>query len=265
MAVSLAMLPLLPKARLSPKAIKADYQQRWNVQLAPDDGQAEKDQIAFSVGDDHVIIALMRAPIPWSELEGPCATSILWPKAAEELKPHSGHLIVTVLRRDDDPIASSRMLTQACVSVLATCAEAPGVYWGNATLLVPSKLFQEFATEIMPSTPPIHIWVDFRVGPTGNGTSSGFTTGMRALGHMEFETENATDSPGELRERFTALADYVLENGPVINDRDTIGEDENAQIRAVYAPSAFGHKETVMRLEYLPTAKAAAPKKRGWW
>ena len=63
----------------------------------------------------------MRGPIPWSDLEGPCATSILWPKAAEELRPHTGHLIVTVLRQDDDPLEGSRMLTRACTSVLATC------------------------------------------------------------------------------------------------------------------------------------------------
>jgi hypothetical protein len=265
LAVALAFIPLQPKAKLSPSAIKADFQKRWSVQLGPEQGKPEKDQISFSVGNDHVIIALMRVPFPQSDLEGPIATSVLWPKAAEELKGHTGHLIVTVLRQSDDPVDDSRMLTRVCTSVLATCPEAPGVYWGNATLLVPSKIFQEFATEIMPGMAPLHIWVDFRVGWTADGISSGFTSGMKALGHMEFETESARESPGDLRERFSSLAAYVLEHGPVIKDGDTVGEDEKERIRVVYAPSAFGHEGQVMRLEYSSVGQTAAPKKKSWW
>jgi Domain of unknown function (DUF4261) len=65
--------------------------------------------------------------------------------------------------------------------------------------------------------------------------------------------------PGELRERFHGLANYVLENGPVIRDGDTIGEDANEKIQVVYADSAFGHEGKVMRLVYTPQQK------KPWW
>jgi hypothetical protein len=83
---------------------------------------------------------------------------------------------------------------------------------------------------------------------------------MSALGHMEFETESSNEQPGELRERFFGLCNYVLENGPVIRDGDTIGEDANERIRVVYAKSAFGQEGQVMRLEY-----DAIAKKKGWF
>ena len=67
---------------------------------------------------------------------------------------------------------------------------------------------------------------------------------------MEFETENSPEQPGDLRERLYGLCNYVLENGPVINDGDTIGQDANERIRVVYAESAFGRDGKVMRLEY---------------
>ena len=73
---------------------------------------------------------------------------------------------------------------------------------------------------------------------------------MVALGHMEFEAEDVPESPGDLRDRFFGLANYVLENGPVIRDGDTIGEDARERIRVVYSQSAFGHEGQVMRLEY---------------
>jgi hypothetical protein len=106
----------------------------------------------------------------------------------------------------------------------------------------------------------LHIWVDFRVGKDGERTSSGFTAGMAALGLMELETQHCPEPPGELKDRLLGLAGYLLENGPVIRDGDTVGEDANEKIRVVYAPSSFGHEGRVMRLEY----EKPSPQKP-WW
>ena len=158
------------------------------------------------------------------------------------------------------PIELSTRLTQATAAFMAACPSAIGVYWGNATLVVPKALFIDFAQEVMPSGPPLHIWVDLRIGRDSEESSSGFTSGMAALGHMELETQKCPEPPGELRKRFEALIGYLLEKGPVINDGDTIGEDANERIRVVYSTSAFGHEGQVMRLHY----EAASPKKP-WW
>jgi hypothetical protein len=248
-----------PKAKLSSAAIRADFVKKWTDLPTPEPVKAEKDQVAFRVGDNDVIIALMRAPIPWSDLEGPCQTSWLWKDADVALRDHTGHLIVTVLSQDD-PVEQSRLLTQVCASILATCEQAPGVFWSNATLLIPSEVFQGFARDILPYGPPLQFWVDFRAVPSGKGKTSGFTTGMKALGHMEFETESASEPPEELRKRFLGLANYVLEHGPVIKDGDTIGEDAHERIQVVYAKSAFGHTGKVMRLEYSSTGA-----RKGWF
>ena len=255
MSVSLALVPLAPQARLSSKAIRADLAAKWPDLPAPESTQAEKDQVAMRLGDQDVIIALMPGPIPWSDLEGPCRTSWLWPNAESDLKDHTTHLIVTVLS-PAGPIERSRLLTQVCASILATCQQAPGVFWSNAALLVPSAVFQEFATRVLPDGPPLYIWVDVRVGAAdkkgsaGQPVSAGFTSGMAALGHMEFETKSSPEPPAELRERFFALANYVLEHGPVINDGDTVGENADKRIRVVYAKSAFGHPGQVLQLQY---------------
>src|SRR5262245_34829966 len=132
------MIPLAPKAKLSAAAIKADMiQKKWRGLPEPESVESEKGQVAFRVGDSDVIIAMMRAPMPWSDLEGPCKTSWLWKDAEAELKRHAGHLIVTVMSQDE-PLQRACLLTQVCTSILATCAEAPGVFWTDAALLVPS-------------------------------------------------------------------------------------------------------------------------------
>ena len=261
MAISISMVPLGPKPKISPKAIKADLEATWPDIGTIGSSEKSDNSISFSVGNSQVVLGLMPAPIPWSELEGPCATSVLWPNSADVLRDHKSHLIVTVMMEDDaNPIEQSTRLTQVTSSVVHTCNEALGIYWGNATLVIQPELFRNFAVEVMPEAPPIYIWIDFRIGPNEQGTTSGFTHGMRALGHMELETENATDPPAELRERFEGLIMYLLENGPVIQDGDTIGQDANERITANYSESSFGHSDKVMRLDFASTGK-----RKGWF
>ncbi len=249
MSVAIAFVPMTAGGSFSGSAIVDNFQKTWPDAPTPSEIDEQDDVTMFNVGDSKVIFAMMPAPIPWSDLEGPCATSVLWPNAAEELQAQESHVIVTVMS-EGDPIDRSTLLTQATTSLLSTGIGVIGVYWGNATLVIPTELFCDFATDIMPGMPPIHIWVDFRVGPNEQGSTSGFTHGLEALGHMELETHNATDSPGELRERFEGLIMYLLENGPIIQDGNTIGEDANERIKVVYSNSEFGHESKVMRLDY---------------
>ena len=42
-------------------------------------------------------VTLVKQPIPWSQLEGPAAAAAwYWPEAAETLRPHEAHLLVTL-------------------------------------------------------------------------------------------------------------------------------------------------------------------------
>jgi Domain of unknown function (DUF4261) len=57
---------------------------------------------------------------------------------------------------------------------------------------------------------------------------------------------------GDLRDRFLSLAGYLIENGPVIEDGNTVGADANEKIQVIYSASQFGHDGQVMRLDYQP-------------
>jgi len=259
MALAISMVTFSDDPQSSVADIQRDVSTKWPDLPSATDPDENDDTLSYRIGSTDVIMGKMRAPIPWSDLEGPCATSVLWPKAADELKEHKTHVIVTVMG-ELDPIELSTRLIQATASLMATSPTALGVFWANATLLVPKDLFIRFAVEVLPHGLPLHICVDFRVGNDGDKSSAGFTAGMAALGHMELEAQNAAEPPGELRERFMGLASYVVENGPVINDGDTVGEDANERIRVVYSDSAFGHEGKVMRLVY----EQESPSKP-WW
>jgi hypothetical protein len=232
---------------------------KWpDVPPATDLDETE-DSISLTLGEASAVLARMPIPIPWSDLEGPCATSILWKDAANEVRRHTHHWLVTLMGIEE-PIAQATLLTKVTSAATSACASAIGVYWGNGTLVVPKPIFVEFAEKILPEGPPLFIWVDFRIGQDSPRTCAGFTYGMKALGHMEFETEKAPEPPGDLRERLMSLAGYIVENGPVIRDGDTVGQDADEKIRVVFSPSAFGNEGNVMRLVY----ETASPEKP-WW
>ncbi len=257
MALTISMVALEDDPQLSLTDIQQDMATKW-PDLTPASEPEEKDgTLSFRVGAADVVIAKMPAPIP--DLEGPCATSILWPNAADDLEDHKSHVIVTVMG-ELNPVELSTLLTQATASLMAVTPSALGVFWCNAALLVPKDIFIDFAVKVLPHGPPLVVWVDFRAGQDEDQSCSGFTQGMKALGLMEFESKNAGESPGELRERFLGLAGYLVENGPVINDGDTVGQDANERIRVVYSDSEFGHEGQVMRLVY-----EAAPPRKSWW
>jgi hypothetical protein len=204
---------------------------------------------SFGVGDELLALALM--PAPWPELEGPIATSWMWPRQPpiENVKRHRSHLLITATGGTADPVRRRLVLT----AVTALAAKQPGVmavYWPEATLVHFPPVFVQMAEQIgSPDAPPLYLWVDLRAFRNEDGTTGLFTTGLPALGHMEIEIPHIDMQPGELREWLLNIMYYLLENGPVLKHGQTIGMTAEQQLRILHCPSSFGHPGTVIRLE----------------
>jgi Domain of unknown function (DUF4261) len=257
MAVMISMIMLRQPVDLHISEIERELQTRY-----PEVGAAspsnEGNTASLKLKDGDLVLGNMPAPIPWSDLKGPCSTSMLWKNASDEVSGHETHVIVTVLS-ERSRLDQAILLTKATAAVLATCDSALGVYWGNASLVIPKKIFLEFAQEILPHGPPVDIWVDFRVGWQTSKESGGFTQGLEALGHLELETQGSPEKPSDLRQRLHGLAIYLIENGPVIRDGHTVGQDAQEKISVVISDSAFGHDKRVMRLQY------EGSREKPWW
>jgi hypothetical protein len=205
----------------------------------------------FTLGDEFVVLAQMPAPYPATDLEGPVATSWMWPQqqAIENVKRHRSHLLVTMTGGNGDPIRRRLMLT----AVTALAARQPGVmavYWPEATLVHFPPLFAEMAETINSAVaPPLYLWVDLRAFRNKDGTTGLFTTGLAPLGHMEIEIPRIDMEAGELREWLLNIMYYLLENGPVLKHGETIGMSAEQQIRISHSASSFGHPGKVIRLE----------------
>jgi hypothetical protein len=205
---------------------------------------------SFDVGGESLVFLHVKAPYP-DDLEGPIATSWLWPREPpiENVKKHRSFLQVTMIGGAEDPVR--RRLTLTAVTALA--AKQSGVmavYWADASLVIFPPLFIDMAEETnTPQSPPLYLWIDLRAFRNEDGTTGLFTAGLAALGHMEIEIPRIKMEIGELREWLVEIMRYLLENGPVLMDGQTIEMSAEQKIRIRHRPSIFGHPGQVIRLE----------------
>ena len=227
------------------------------------DLSTEDHALSFKVDDRDVVLGLMPGAMPWEELKHIHDTSMLWPESVgvDGLQQHASHTICTIVSEDDNDLKQAELLTLVTSAVLEADQNAAGVLWSSAEMVIHRKIFQDFVREIMPNGPPVLLWIKIALGdsPEGKGLLAGFTVGLGAFGHKEVETVDATDSAEELMDRFSGLAAYLLENGPVVEDGHTIGATKNEQIRVEIVNGSFGQQEKVMRLVY------RRPARKPWW
>src|SRR5689334_22912247 len=56
--------------------------------VLPKEQQWNETNLVVACHGGHLAVSLMPAPIPWSSLEGPCATSWWWPQATAQMRGH---------------------------------------------------------------------------------------------------------------------------------------------------------------------------------
>ena len=201
------------------------------------------------VGDAMVALALMPAPVPAGDLEGPCATSWMWPKgrSANEVKAHKSHLLVTCMLGKATGI-QRRLIISQVIGLLAKDPNVMGIYWAEAGMIHYPEVFMGMAEPGDVDLLATNMWIDFRVGKNPDGTSTMFTQGLAALGLMEIEYPKCKMPPAELREWGQNIAKYLLDNGLVLLDGQTLGATADEQVKIRHTKSQFGAKGKVIRL-----------------
>ena len=211
------------------------------------DVEWQNENMVFVVRGGNLAVSLMPAPIPWSDLEGPCATAWWWPEATERMRSHRFHFVVALIGGEIEPVERRVLLTKVVREVVKS-TDAVGVYWGEGTLVHEPDEFLRATSSLSSSNIPGTIWLDVRVEPVGDDAVRCFTTGLAPLGFHEIEVVKTTLSPDEVMAFIGDTACYIVNNRKQISHGDTMGRTATEQYRVRYAPSMFNRGE-VMRLE----------------
>ena len=125
------------------------------------------------------------------------------------------------------------------------------MYWGDAAVVHSPKTFRKLAvTKIEKAEDvPAMLWVGFLREKHDDGTVSFYTKGLDRFGCMELEIVHSHRKPSEIFSLLHSTAQYLIYEGNVIKDGDTVG-DEETKIKTRYSKSAIDRKEKVIRIEY---------------
>jgi len=206
------------------------------------------DRFTLAVGADTATISLEPAPIPWAELEGPCKSAWYWPEAAGSLRDHAAHVAVVLLPQGEDRITAALVLTNL-VAAVAASANAAGVFWASGGLVHAPEAFISYCQEPGGEYLPLNLWIDFSLMRNDDGTCSLFTTGMEEFDLMEIEVHNSREEPELLLEGAFKMAHYLLENGPIVEDGETVELSDEEKCLVRFGPSMWDEHVQVIRLE----------------
>jgi hypothetical protein len=236
--------PRLPESA----RILASLRERCPDCPPPSDLTQKDNNLVFHMGDSMAAVSLIPAPIPWSDLEGPCATAWWWPEATERMKAHNSHVIVALMGGSGSPVERHILLSHL-VSAVAANADAAGIYWGAGTIVHDPTAFQEQSAELSPDNMAPHLWVDMRLEQNGDGSFRYFTTGMESFGCLEIEIDRSRRPPQEILDFCYGIVSYVLTRGATIGDGETVGRSAEEKIKVRHKPSMWD-RGTAMKLEF---------------
>ncbi|MEM9367733.1 MAG: DUF4261 domain-containing protein [Planctomycetota bacterium] len=210
------------------------------------EGEGEEEPTTGSV-----FIAPMPAPIEPSD-EGNLPGRTLWPEDKfDEVRAHETHWVITSVGTGFDAKDQALMVTQVVDMALRSHPSALGVVWGPDVLRVYGPAFQDLARLHSEDHLPVMLWIGLTLDPNASdGSPVGFTGGMEMFDLMDIECQESPEPPDELRSRLIFLCEYLIENGLVIRDGDTIGESERERLKITYGPSQRDPAKQVMHLSY---------------
>lgn len=189
-----------------------------------------------------VTLMAMPAPYPAGELTDDLAQRQAWPTWQADSKVWRSHIIAVAIGSGDTFAARkerARNLLQV-VSAVATQTEASAVGWSPNMLFHPAA---SFVAQVAEAPVPVEcvvrsLWWQ-QSGPTGQGVGLR-TLGLGAFGLPEVDHPPSGEDLAAIYNRVMNLCSYMLDQGPVLNDGDTIGVDANASMRVQHARGPKG-------------------------
>ena len=219
---------LLDAPAWDPDQFRRDLRDLYGIPClteAEEDGDGGS-TLTFETDGMLAAVRLYPVPVPRGEAEEHAARNYLWPEAEEAAARHRGHLLVTVLPREQDPREAAMLQVKL---VCAACRQSGtlGVY-ANGTVYQP-EFYRSAAQPMEDGELPLPdlVWIGLY---RREGGLCGYTDGLRSFGKDEIEVLDVRAEPGDLHSFLLDLAGYVVEEDVTFHDGETVGFTEEQHL-----------------------------------
>lgn len=242
----LLCMPLLRSpATLTAAALRSAWREVWPGERMPAVTEQEG-AFAVDLGDLMCAVNVLPRPIPGGEVVEAARASWLWPNAADAIEGYGAHAVV--FAQDSEERTAPLVANTRVTAAVLAATDALGVYVGGAGMLVPAEVWRELATTL---SVPAPLWLN--VGAVQEGRLrkrvSAHTAGMAQFGLMDIEVVHSPKRPGDLKTWVCDLASYLVAEGPVLADGNTVGAADDERARVTFAPSSLGRPGLVYRVD----------------
>lgn len=196
-------------------------------------------------GLENAFASFVPMPIPDGEAED-AADSFLWPDGSR-FAVHQSHVILGSAGEHKNKVKAVLALTKLAAAMLDAC-DGIAVYWGSGSITVPRDQFVDFAEDADADDLPLFLWCRFQVTQSDEGRVGLYTLGLRQFGLMEIEVDESSKDPKELLEFVFNVAHYLVQNGPVIKDGDTVGGSAEERIVVKRGQSVLDATQSVYKI-----------------
>lgn len=237
----IAMIALREAVSPDPRDLFKQLATLWPNQPLPEEVthvvQEKQDVLTFSLATDVVSVSLMREPIPWNDLEGPCrAAWYYWPEAAEAMQEQNAHLLIVMRPGEGTKTDWANRLTRITAAT-AACSSAVGILWGGSGRIHEPKAFIDTLKETPKDLLPIALWIGFSLIQENDASHSVYTDGMEMFGQMEVEVQRVQGDPQALYECVFNVVHFLLARDIRLQDGETFGVNDEQRIAIRVGPS----------------------------
>lgn len=243
--------PLAPAALIS--AVNAKLGE-VGAQAVIESAAGDAGPIVINIVGRRFTILVVNKPVPTRDLQESIALERSWRDVDASVAQHTAHIIVAPMDKPSSHSAavSSAIFTTLLAASIAELEPAIGIWWSTGAKLMEATAFVQQASGIANKRIPILAWLQlvFLAAPDGRGTAI-VTIGLRPFIGRELEWQ-PSPAPAEVAaKRVLGVASYLIANGLVVKDGETIGLSEEEKIAVRYAD--YGHRAGVPVLRLFAT------------
>ncbi|MBR0780458.1 DUF4261 domain-containing protein [Bradyrhizobium iriomotense] len=236
LALVLLETPAMPDMVALAEAVRARHPELPMEVDGGGEGGMRRGSPLLRCGNELVAVMSMPGPIPddaglWSR----AATT--WPQGKVVAARHRGHLIVSVLGQNQQPLPATRLTTAVIGALIATMPQCCGVVW-NGKVARSADLWLDMSIRSFAPFPdyPSSLWIDILPFRSEAGIGA-VTMGLSAFAEREIQFETHKLALSTLMDKVDGLVVYLVEHGPVVKDGDTFGRDERERFTVRYKDS----------------------------
>ena len=217
-------------------------------------GAGKANPIVIDIGSIPIAVIRLDSPMPDDVLREPLAKNRFWPEAPEAVRSHRAHYVVSSVQPAETHQARRRATECVTLVCAALCELTPAValLWSSSRALASPQTTVESAQRIGQGEPALALWLNpllFGKPPASDGTRR---IGVLTMGLSDFVGRDIEFTPSLLPlpvvlDRVLGMASYLIANGPVLADGDTVGTSQSERIRVQHDVLA-GTDRSIYRL-----------------